>query len=187
MPARRRAALWRGRATATDAARARGRGWAALRSPTRGGALERERIATVKRRRYGSRRVPADWSLRAALLVAVGGALGCVLRYFAGVWLTRSDYPWGTVFVNLLGSFVIAVFMFGAVARGWFGADARVFFVTGVLGGFTTMSSFAYETTAFLDDGEAARALGYAALTVAGSLAMALAGRAVANLLPGGA
>jgi CrcB protein len=130
--------------------------------------------------------VAADWTLRAALLVALGGALGCVLRYFAGAYLTRGDYPWGTVFVNLLGSFLIAVFMFGAMARGWFGADARVFFVTGVLGGFTTMSSFAYETAAFLDDAEVYRAMTYAALTIVGSLGMALLGRALVQALPGG-
>ncbi len=126
----------------------------------------------------------ADWSLRAAGLVALGGALGCVLRYFAGVWLTRADFPWGTVLVNLSGSFLIALLVFGGFNQGWLGPDARVFFVTGVLGGFTTMSSFAYETTAFLDDGEVARAAAYAALTILGSLGMALAGRALALAIP---
>jgi CrcB protein len=75
--------------------------------------------------------------------------------------------------------------MFGAMARGVFGPDARVFFVTGILGGFTTMSSFAYETLAFADDAEYLRATGYAILTIVGSLGMAYAGRAVAGLLPG--
>lgn len=107
-----------------------------------------------------------------------------MLRYFAGVYLTRADFPWGTVFVNLLGSFAIAVFMFGAMARGWFGPDARIFFVTGVLGGFTTMSSFAYETTAFVEDAEYYRATAYAALTIVGSLGAALLGRLVAQSLP---
>lgn len=127
-----------------------------------------------------------EWSLRAVALVALGGSLGCVLRYAAGVLLTRSDYPWGTVVVNLLGSFVIGVLMFGLVARGALGPDARLFVATGVLGGFTTMSSFAYETAAFLEDGEAWRAFGYAALTVLGSLGMVLAGRFAAQALAGG-
>ncbi|MEA3199133.1 MAG: fluoride exporter [Thermoplasmata archaeon] len=126
----------------------------------------------------------ADWSWRAAALVALGGAAGCVLRYLVGVWLTRDDFPWGTVAVNLLGSFVIGVLMFGAIQQGWLGPDARLLLVTGVLGGFTTMSSFAYETSAFLDDGETLRAVGYATLTVAGSLGMALLGRAVALAIP---
>jgi CrcB protein len=126
----------------------------------------------------------ADWTMRAVGLVALGGALGCVLRYFAGVWLTRDGFPWGTVAVNLAGSFLIAAFVFGGSNQGWFGPDARVFFVTGVLGGFTTMSSFAYETAAFLDDGEMLRATGYAALTIFGSLGMALLGRALALAIP---
>lgn len=125
-----------------------------------------------------------DWSARAVLLVAVGGAVGCVLRYFAGVWLTRTDYPWGTVAVNLTGSFLIALLMFGAVSRGFLGPDARLFAVTGLLGGFTTMSSLAYETAAFVDDAEHLRALGYAGLTVVGSFGMAFLGRSVASLVP---
>lgn len=122
----------------------------------------------------------AEWSLRAVALVALGGAAGCVLRYFVGVWLTRDDYPWGTLAVNLVGSFAIALLLFAGLQGGWLGPDARVLLVTGVLGGFTTMSSFAYETMAFLDDGEAWRAATYAGLTVAGSLGMAFLGRAVA-------
>jgi len=129
--------------------------------------------------------VPADWTLRAVAFVALGGALGCVLRYFAGVWLTRSDWPWGTIFVNLAGSFAIAVLLFGGVSRGWLGPDARFLLVTGLLGGFTTMSSFTYETLAFVEDKEFYRATLYAAITVVGSLGMAALGRVAANLLPG--
>ena len=126
-----------------------------------------------------------DLSLRVAALVALGGAAGCVLRYLAGAWLTRSDYPWGTLAVNLAGSFAIALLLFAGLPRGWVGPDARAFLATGVLGGFTTMSSFAYETLSFVDDAEWARAAGYAGLTVVGSLAMAAAGRLAANLVPG--
>jgi CrcB protein len=125
--------------------------------------------------------VAADWTLRAATLVAVGGALGCVLRYLAGVWFTRpTGWPWGTIAVNLAGSFVIALMMFGALSRFGTGDDARAFLVTGLLGGFTTMSAFAYETTVFVVDREFYQALAYAAVTVVGSLAMAALGRAVA-------
>ena len=129
--------------------------------------------------------MPADWTMRAVLLVAAGGAIGCVLRYFAGVYLTRGDWPWGTLVVNLAGSFLIALFMFGGMARGWFGPDARIFATTGLLGGFTTMSSLTYETAAFVDDAEIARALGYASLTIIGSFAMVFLGRFIAQSLPG--
>lgn len=123
----------------------------------------------------------ADWSLRAALLVAAGGAIGCVLRYAASAWLSR-DYPWGTLAVNLAGSFLIAVVMFGMLERGVIGSDGRFFLVTGVLGGFTTMSSFAYESLAIAERA-AWRAGIYVALTVAGCLAAAWLGRAVARSL----
>lgn len=129
--------------------------------------------------------VAADWTIRAVILVAIGGALGCVLRYFAGVYLTRDAWPWGTIFVNLTGSLLIAILMFGAMGQGWFGPDARVFAGTGLLGGFTTMSSFAYETAAFVEDAELARALGYAGITIVGSLVMVFLGRMIAQSIPG--
>lgn len=126
----------------------------------------------------------ADFSLRAALLVAAGGALGCVLRYAAGAWLTRSDgYPWGTLAVNVAGSFLIAVLMFGLYERGMMGSDARFLLVTGVLGGFTTMSSFAYETLAIAQRAAWWRGAGYVALTLAGSLGAAWLGRAAARAI----
>ncbi|HLE97405.1 MAG TPA: fluoride efflux transporter CrcB [Candidatus Thermoplasmatota archaeon] len=129
--------------------------------------------------------MPAEWTWRAVVLVALGGALGCVLRYFAGVWLSRGGFPWGTVAVNLAGSFAIGVVMFAAIQRGTFGPEARVFLVTGILGGFTTMSSFAYETSAFVDDSEWARAAGYATLNVVGSLGAAFLGRATVTAMAG--
>lgn len=121
-----------------------------------------------------------DVTARGVLLVALGGALGCVARYLVGAWLTRGAYPWGTLAVNLAGSFAIAVILFAGLAQGGLGPDARLFAVTGVLGGFTTMSAFAYETTAFVDAGQAWRGAGYVLLTVAGCLAMAFLGRALA-------
>lgn len=129
--------------------------------------------------------MPADWTGRAVLLVGVGAALGGILRYFAGVYLSRDDWPWGTIVVNLLGSFLVAIIMFGAVSRGYFGPDARIFLVTGILGGFTTMSSFAYETAAFVDDAEILRAITYAGLTFFGSLAMVFLGRFAVQSIPG--
>jgi len=127
-----------------------------------------------------------DVSIRALALVAGGSAIGGALRFLVQTWLTRQDFPWGTVAVNLAGSFLIGLLMFGAIARGYFGADTRVFLGVGLLGGFTTMSSFAYETLAFAEDAEVLRAIAYAALTVFGSLAMAYLGRLAARVPMGG-
>lgn len=129
----------------------------------------------------------ADWTTRAAMIVAGGAALGGVMRYLTGTWLTRPDYPWGTLAVNVVGSFIIGIVLFGGLQRGFFGADARLFFATGVLGAFTTMSAFSHETVNFLEEDQYLRALGYVSLTFFGSLGAAFVGRWVASMLPVGA
>lgn len=84
-------------------------------------------------------------NLTAVLLVAIGGAAGSVLRYLTSVaaleWLGAA-FPWGTLAVNAIGSFVI-----GAMAGAGVEGNARFLLVTGLLGGFTTFSAFSLETT----------------------------------------
>jgi CrcB protein len=96
------------------------------------------------------------------VLVGVGGFLGSVLRYLMGGWVHRAlDNPWfpyGTLFVNLIGCLIIG-FLGGLTEnRQVFTPETRLFLFLGVLGGFTTFSSFAYETSAFLNDGQFALA-----------------------------
>lgn len=118
--------------------------------------------------------------IKLATYVALGGALGSLARYALGGWLTRGDYPYGTLAVNLLGSFLIGLLVFGGLAGGWLTPGARALLAIGVLGGFTTMSSFSYETVSFLEDRESVRGAGYVLATVAGCLAMTWVGRIVA-------
>lgn len=125
-----------------------------------------------------------DWSPRIAFIVAVGGALGCVLRYTAAVLVPHDRFPWATLAVNVLGSFVIAFVMFHGMARDALGAEARFFLVTGLLGGFTTMSAFAFETLTLATGGAWWRAGAYATATFVGSLLAAFGGRQLATLLP---
>lgn len=89
------------------------------------------------------------------LLVALGGALGASARYLLGMWIqTRlgSDFPWGTFIINVTGSFLIGVVL-GLVNAGTLSAEARLFLAVGVLGGYTTFSTFSYETLELLGDG----------------------------------
>lgn len=89
------------------------------------------------------------------LLVAVGGALGAVIRYMLGTWITERfgpDFPWGTFAVNVSGAFLIGVVL-GLVSEGLLSAEARLFLAVGVLGGYTTFSTFTYETLELLSDG----------------------------------
>jgi len=102
-------------------------------------------------------------SLHRYLLVAVGGLVGCVARYWlAGLvqGLTNHGFPSGTLAVNVLGSFIIGVVMALSLERGLVNDDLRILIATGFCGGFTTMSTFSYETLALIRDGEHLLALG---------------------------
>ena len=104
------------------------------------------------------------------LLVALGGALGSVARYGVGIAAPRAlgtGFPWGTLLVNLVGSFLIALVMHLALTTAAISPSARLFLTTGVMGGFTTYSSFNYETLALLGE----RLWGMAALNVGVTLA----------------
>jgi CrcB protein len=108
--------------------------------------------------------------------VAIGGALGSTARYACSLAAARwagTSFPWGTLLVNVAGSFAIGVLAALLAADGrTLGADARAFLIVGVLGGFTTFSSFSLETFELARGG----ALGAAALNVVLSLALCLAG-----------
>ena len=116
------------------------------------------------------------------LLVAAGGAVGSVLRYLVGLWTLRSfgpAFPWGTLTVNITGSFLIGV-LAEAIARK-FGASAemRVFLITGILGGYTTFSAFSLDAMTLLERGEPVTALIYVASSVLLSALAVFAGLAL--------
>jgi CrcB protein len=90
------------------------------------------------------------------LLVCAGGALGSGARYLVSTWAARAlgaDFPRGTLIVNVLGSFLLALLLGLAGTREAITPEARLFLGAGVLGGFTTYSSFNYETLALLERG----------------------------------
>ena len=102
-------------------------------------------------------------------LIALGGALGSVLRY---LMVTAIGAPWGTAAVNVAGSFAIgALFILLDARTGW-----QLFLMTGVLGGFTTFSAFSLELALLIERGNLASAFLYAALSVCAGLAALFAG-----------
>jgi CrcB protein len=107
------------------------------------------------------------------LCVALGGALGSVARHAVGVMALRylgAAFPWGTLTVNVAGSLVIGV-IGGMMAAGTAVApELRLFLVTGILGGFTTFSSFSLDTGALFQRAPALAAL-YLVTTILGGLA----------------
>lgn len=92
------------------------------------------------------------------LLVGLGGFIGSVLRYvlsgYVQQWSKSFEFPYGTLAVNLSGCFVIGFLSQLAEMQGVFAAESRAFVFVGVLGGFTTFSTFGNETMNLLRDGE---------------------------------
>jgi CrcB protein len=88
--------------------------------------------------------------MRDLLLVGMGGFLGSVTRYALGAWVTQqagaSRFPFGTLAVNVIGCFAIGLISGIAEQSSTFSPHTRLLLITGVLGGFTTYSAFAYES-----------------------------------------
>jgi fluoride exporter len=103
------------------------------------------------------------------LLIFAGGGLGAMLRYWVqGLVYNRmgSSFPYGTVLVNIAGCFVIGLLMVSLEERFLATPALRLFLTVGILGGFTTFSSFSFETMALFRDGESALALANVGLSV---------------------
>ncbi|GGX68767.1 putative fluoride ion transporter CrcB [Tateyamaria omphalii] len=112
-------------------------------------------------------------------LVALGGAIGASLRWLTGVAVLRalgpSDFPLAIITVNVIGSFLMGVFVVAAAHRGL--THLSPFVMTGVLGGFTTFSAFSLETMTLIERGQVASASLYILLSVGlsvGALALGL-------------
>jgi CrcB protein len=125
-----------------------------------------------------------EW--KAVCAVAIGAALGGVARYVIGqVFAQRfgPGFPYGTLFINVTGSFLIGVVAELATSRA-FGVTplVRVFAATGILGGYTTFSAFSLDALVLLSDGAALLAALYAAGSVALGLVAAYAGLILARV-----
>jgi CrcB protein len=91
-----------------------------------------------------------------SLYVAIGGAVGSVARYWLGGWVQArlgAQFPFGMLAVNVVGSFLLALVMFVALRTESISPGARLTLSTGLLGGFTTYSTFDYETLRLAEEG----------------------------------
>jgi CrcB protein len=105
------------------------------------------------------------------IAVAVGGAMGSVARFWlAGAMtaLTGPRFPWGTLLINVFGSFVIGLVAGITLTPDRVGMhpDVRIFLMTGICGGFTTFSAFSLQTLELMQSGDAVPAFGYAVASV---------------------
>ena len=109
------------------------------------------------------------------LLVFAGGGIGAALRHWVNglsLALFGPDYPWGTLFINVSGSLLMGVVVELAALRIGMPAHVRLFIATGILGGYTTFSTFSLEAALLHSRGDTALAVGYAL----GSLVLGVAG-----------
>jgi CrcB protein len=126
--------------------------------------------------------------MQATLLVFLGAGIGGALRHSVNIACARAcgvAFPWGTLTVNVVGSFAIGVL------AGWLAVKAgetwsqpvRLFFATGILGGFTTFSAFSLDVVVLWERNQALAALGYVAASVVLSIGGLVLGLAVARSL----
>ena len=114
------------------------------------------------------------------VFVIVGGALGTLARYGLGRTVEAHALPWMTVGINIAGSFLLGLL----IATGdWFSSEVRTGLAIGVLGGFTTFSTFSADVFLQLRAGDAAEAAGLLAASVAGGVAGAALGYALGRAL----
>ncbi|HTN54117.1 MAG TPA: fluoride efflux transporter CrcB [Anaeromyxobacter sp.] len=113
------------------------------------------------------------------LLVCAGGALGSGARYLVATWATAAfgpSFPRGTLIVNVTGSFLLAAILTLAFSTDAISDDLRLFLSSGVMGGYTTYSSFNWETIALVQEGRVGTAALNVAATLLGCLAAGMAG-----------
>ena len=118
-------------------------------------------------------------SLNLVMMVALGGALGAVARYGLTVgmqnWL-GTGFPWGTLLVNVVGSFLLGVLAEFWANRLHLGVEGRLLWMTGFCGGLTTFSTFSLETVHLLNNGQTWPAVGNIALNLILTLGAVVAG-----------
>ncbi len=122
------------------------------------------------------------------LAVCLGGAVGSGARYLLSTWVIArlgSGFPWGTLCVNVVGSFLLGAILRIAGATTWITPTTQIALTAGVLGGFTTYSSFNHEITANLERGAWLLAGAYLVGTVSACLAAGFLGQFAARAVVG--
>lgn len=115
-----------------------------------------------------------------ALLVAIGGMIGVLARFgITRLTLPPESLPWATVGINITGSFLLGLL----VAEQWFSREVREALSIGLLGGFTTFSTFSAQVVLDVEAGELGRAALYVIASVVGGIAAAAAGYALGRAL----
>lgn len=109
--------------------------------------------------------------MKEIILVFLGGGIGSALRYLVSKastnWLMHHPFPFATFAVNIIGCFLIGIFLTLPEKFEWFTIEYRLFLATGICGGFTTFSTFSYENYALIKEGDYFYFVGYTILSFA--------------------
>lgn len=119
-------------------------------------------------------------------LVIVGGGIGAGIRHLTNIGALRlvgPSYPWGTMAINIIGSFAMGLFIASMMRRGG-SNEVRLFVATGILGGFTTFSAFSLDFATLWERGATLPALAYALASVIGAIIALFLGLWLARSLP---
>lgn len=120
------------------------------------------------------------------LLVALGGAIGAALRHLTNIGAIRlmgHGYPWGTLAVNVIGSFLMGLIVELVARRFGASQELRLFLATGILGGYTTFSAFSLDAISLYERGAPGLAAGYVALSVILAIGAVFAGLMVGRAI----
>lgn len=124
--------------------------------------------------------------IKSILLIGLGGGIGSIARYFCQKWFAdniQHGFPWGTFVVNILGCFLIGVFYALSEKSTLLSPQTRLFLITGLCGGFTTFSTFAFENTNLLRSGDMVYTLLYVGASVILGIGAVFAGIGLIKLL----
>lgn len=116
----------------------------------------------------------------AMLIVGFGGFIGAIARYEISQIILSTKFPYATLMVNIIGSFILGFILFNQMSGGAFSEEWRLFLCVGILGAFTTMSAFSAETFSLLENNEGMKAMFNIFVNVIGSILAVFAGRALA-------
>jgi CrcB protein len=137
--------------------------------------------------RLAGRRIVVNSAFMNIIAIAVGAAIGANLRYSLSIWAAQrwgASFPYGTLIVNVIGSFAIGVVLVLATTRLNLSDPARLLIVTGLLGGFTTFSSLSFETYSLITNGSWLAAGIYVISSFGLGIASVFLGAGIARLLP---
>ncbi len=120
------------------------------------------------------------------VIVAIGAMIGGLLRYGVSVTFSSPDagsFPWSTIAINIIGSFFLGLVMMLAGERHYIGDSAKLFLTIGVIGSFTTFSTFSYESLSLFQSGEILRGVIYISASNILSIIAAFGGYAVGKVI----